>query len=240
MSDRAAASHAVGLWPTLEALRHRPRLVARVLIDPSDLSASQVLQGPCREAGVALAEDAAAVRSLARHRGASVVALLRTEHDALEPNRAHLLLYGSAQAGNVGAALRAALGFGWGDVALIAARVDPWSPHLLRASQGARFALRLAPFERWEDYRARYPGKPLVALVAPQHGGVDLRTFDPPEGAGWLFGPEGGSPPEAALAGAQRVSIAQDARLESHNLAVAVGITLYAISAVASAHPKLG
>ena len=236
--EPSLASHVVGLWPALEALRHRPSLIERVLVDPSDDAAVAALGSTCAAAGVPLVADPSAVRELRRHRGASVVTLLRREADTLDPEAPHLLLSGSAQAGNVGASLRAALGFGWEQIGLIAAHVDAWSPHLLRASQGARFALKVATFASWSDYRNHHPQKPVVALVAPQHGGVDLRSAAPPPAAAWLFGPEGGSLPESVLRGAARVSIAQDPRLESHNLAVAVGIVLYALSAVASAQPK--
>jgi RNA methyltransferase, TrmH family len=223
-------SHAVGLWPSLEALRWRPGRVVEVLIDPRLPPHERAqLTAACAAAGVPLREDRAAVRSLRAHRGADVACRLSPEPDALAADLDHLVLVQPAQAGNVGAALRSALGFGLLDIALIGSRVDPWSPHLLRASQGARFALRVRSWATWDDYRHTHPGHARVALLPPQRGDtVALAALQAPTPAAWIFGPEGGSLPPACSDGALRASIPQDPRLESHNLAVAVGIALYA------------
>jgi len=169
------------------------------------------------------------VRSLRQHRGASVACRLDPELDRLEPDRDHLVLVQASQAGNIGAAVRSALGFGLLDVALVGSRIDPWSPHLLRASQGARFALRLAAWEDWEGYRRDHPSHATIVFLPPQRGAtLPLRDLRAPSPSAWIFGPEGGSLPAACCRGALPVSIPQDPRLESHNLAVAVGIALYA------------
>jgi TrmH family RNA methyltransferase len=223
-------SHAVGLWPTLEALRWRPERVLEVIVDPTWNGADRdALAAACRDAAVPCRADAQAVRALRRHRGATVVCRLDPECDRLAVDRDHLVLVQASQAGNVGAAVRSALGFGLLDIALIGSRIGPWSPHLLRASQGARFALRLAAWEGWEGYRREHPGHDRIVFVPPHHGAsVNLSHLRAPTPAAWVFGPEGGTLPAACREGALAVSIPQDPRLESHNLAVAVGIALYA------------
>jgi len=223
-------THAVGLWPALEALRHRPRIVRRVVCHPR-LPASERAEvtAAATAVGVPVVEDAARVRGLRRHGAAWVVTELEPEDDVLRADLDHLVLVRPAQAGNVGAAMRAALGFGVRDVALIDARVDPWSPHLLRASQGARFALRARAWPDWRGYRRAHAAHAVVALVPPTAGEpLPLPALVPPPLAAWTFGPEGGGLPAEALAGAVAATIPQDRALESHNLAVAVGVALYA------------
>jgi len=223
-------THAVGLWPALEALRHRPRAVRRVVCHPRlpPRERAEVAEAAAA-AGVPLVEDADCVRELRQHRAAWVVTELEPDDDALRGDRDHLVLVRPAQAGNVGAAMRAALGFGVRDVALIDPRVDPWSPHVLRASQGARFALRARAWPHWRAYRGEHAAHAVVALVPPATGAcTPLPRLKPPPLTAWTFGPEGGGLPAEALDGAVAVTIPQDPELESHNLAVAVGIALYA------------
>ena len=113
-------------------------------------------------------------------------------------------------------------------MALIAPRVDPWSPHVLRASQGAAFAVRHACWSDWRAYRRAHPHHAVLAFTPPADGARPLDQVAPPTPTAWTFGPEGGAFPVEALAGAERVTIPQDPDLESHNVAVAVGIALYA------------
>ena len=229
-------THAVGLWPALEALRHRPRAVRRVVCHPRlpPRERAEVAEAAAA-AGVPLVEDAGRVRALRRHRAAWLVTELEPEDDALRADLDHLVLVRPAQAGNVGAAMRAALGFGVRDVALIDPGVDAWSPHVLRASQGARFALRARAWPHWRAYRGDHAAHEVVALVPPAAGAATaLTALAPPPLTAWTFGPEGGGLPAEALAGAAAVTIPQDPALESHNLAVAVGIALYARAAAAA------
>lgn len=173
-------THAVGVWPTLEALRHRPGAVRRVVCHPRlpPRDRAEVVAAAAA-AEVPLIEDADRVRDLRRHGAAWVVTELEPDDDALRTDLDHLVLVRAAQAGNVGAAMRAALGFGVRDVALI---------------------------------------EPLAALA-------------PPPLAAWTFGPEGGGLPPEVHDGAVAVTIPQDRAPESHNLAVAVGVALYARAA---------
>lgn len=223
-------SVAVGLWPALEALRHRPDQVLRVAWHPELPAADRErLQAAAAAAGVPAAEDARAVEHARRSGTAWAVAEVRCADDALAADADHLVLLAPAHPGNVGAAVRAALGFDLRDVALVGGRVDPWSPHVLRASQGAAFAVRRAAFPDWSGYRRAYPDHAVLAFTPPAPDARPLPELRPPAGpTAWVFGPEGGAFPADALEGARRATIPQHPDLESHNLAVAVGVALYA------------
>lgn len=253
-------THAVGEWPALEALRHRPKALVAVLLDTSLPAERRArLQRAAAAAGVPCREDPRTVRALRHRSDARAVALVRTERDALDAARDHLALVGTRDPGNLGVTLRTALGFDLRDVALIASPLDPWAPHVLRASQGARFALRVMVFGDWEAYRSRFPQRPSAWFAPP---GPDRTPLSPhalrlPPPATLAFGPEwpapagatsteagdtattarhaGAAAAAAAAAGAAlHVSIPQHPDLESHNLAVAVGIALYALRLAAA------
>lgn len=240
-----ACSYALGEWPALEALRHAPERVEAVLLDPSLTGARRErLEHAARAALVPCRDDPATLQALRHRSDALALALVRTGDDALTPTATHLALLATRNAGNLGAALRSALGFDLRDVALIAPAVDPWSPHVLRASLGARFALRVARYADWRAYRAAHPLQraTLFAAPRPDQPGTALPAWRAQAPTTLVFGPEW-HPDAAAEAGAEtripscgdeldgveRVSIPQHLDLESHNLAVAVGIALYAL-----------
>lgn len=223
-------AHVVGLWPVLEALRHRPGLLGRVAWHPRiPAEELQRLRQAAALAGVQVDEDEAMVSRLRRHRQAWVAATLDRPDDRLGAGD-HLVLVRCAQAGNLGAVMRTALGFDLRQLALIEPRLDPWSPHVLRASQGAAFALRWSVWGSWAAYRADHPEHEAIALLPPADGRASpLSELRAPAGsAAWVFGPEGGSLPQEVAMDARPLTIPQHPDLESHNLAVAVGVTLYA------------
>lgn len=241
-----ALSYALGEWPALEALRHRAAGVEALLLDPRLAGARRRrLLEAATAAGVPWRDDERTLRSLRHRSDALALALVRTCDDPLAPAGDHLVLVGTRHPGNLGAALRSALGFDLRDVALVGAAVDPWSPHVLRASQGARFALRVARFRDWSAYRTAHGAQTPTLFAAPQaeRRTTPLPGWRPQRPAALVFGPEW-SPerrldeaPDGAIdataaehaVDAPRVHIPQHPDLESHNLAVAVGIALYAL-----------
>ncbi len=261
-------THAVGEWPVLEALRHRPKALLAVLLDTSlPAERRSRLEGAAAAAGVPCRDDPRTVRALRHRSDARAVALVRTEHDTLDAARDHVALVGTRAPGNLGVVLRTALGFDLRDVALIASPLDPWAPHVLRASQGARFALRVAVFDTWEAYRERVPKRsslwfappgpdraplsthalrvprPLTLAFGPEWpapaGEPGSRASDGPAatghaGAAAAAGHAGAAAAAAASSAALHVSIPQHPHLESHNLAVAVGIALFALRSAAA------
>jgi len=231
-----ASSYALGEWAALEALRHRPGAVRAVLLDPAlDGERRTRLILAADQAGVAWRDDARALRSLRHRSDARALVLLDASPDALDPNADHLALIATRNAGNLGAVLRTALGFDLRDVALIGSALDPWSPHVLRASLGARFALRVATFPDARTYREAQPDRVVAAFGAarPERPSVALPEVRLPRPLTLAFGPEWSNAGSDALPADDAddlvVHIPQHPHLESHNLAVAVGIALYAL-----------
>jgi len=231
-----AHSYALGEWAALEALRHRPGAVRAVLLDPAlDGSRRARLTLAADRVGVPWRDDARALRALRHRSDARALVLLDASPDALDATADHLALIGTRNAGNLGAVLRASLGFDLRDVALIGSRLDPWSPHVLRASLGARFALRVATFADAQAYGEAHPQRTVATFGAARPGrmSVALPEAHLPHPVTLAFGPEwpdasSGDGPAGAADGLA-VHIPQHPDLESHNLAVAVGIALYAL-----------
>lgn len=128
-------------------------------------------------------------------------------------------------AGNVGTILRTAAAAGVQDVVLGAGCAGAWTPRVLRAGQGAHFALRI--FEQadllatLEQCRGRS-----VATVA--RGGVSLYAADLRAPRVWLLGNEGAGLSLALMEAAQdKLTIPMAQETESLNVAAAAAVCLF-------------
>src|SRR3954452_1209695 len=135
-----------------------------------------------------------------------------------------LALWGVNDPGNVGTALRGALAFGAGSVALGPGTADPYGPKAVRASMGALFGVPLARVRE----PAELPGRrtPLAAGA-----GVPLRDLEPAERT-FVVGAEREGLPDAVVAACDDIAHIPIA-FESLNAATAASIALYEQSRMA-------
>lgn len=127
--------------------------------------------------------------------------------------------------GNVGTLLRTAAAAGLTQVFASVGCADLWSPKVLRAAQGAHFALTL--FEKVDLLALRsHLRVPMLATSLDEADSLYGAAL--PESCAWLFGNEGQGVSPALLAQAdKRVFIPQAAGVESLNVTVAAGICLF-------------
>jgi RNA methyltransferase, TrmH family len=144
---------------------------------------------------------------------------------AIEPRSATVVLDRLQDPGNVGSILRSAAAFGVRQVLALKGTAALWSPKVLRAGQGAHFALAVG-----EGLEA---GAVLQALQIPlvatsSHAGAALREASLPKPCAWVFGHEGqGVDPALAARCTLAVRIPQPGGEESLNVAAAAAICLY-------------
>jgi TrmH family RNA methyltransferase len=127
-----------------------------------------------------------------------------------------LALWGVNDPGNVGTALRSALAFGAGSVALGPGTADPYGPKAVRASMGALFDVPVARVRTVEEL----PGRK-IALIA--HGGEPLA----PDGDTTLvIGAEREGLPDDVVAACDATATIP-VHAESLNAAMAATVALY-------------
>ncbi len=132
-----------------------------------------------------------------------------------------LALWGINDPGNVGTALRSALAFGGGSVALGPGTADPYGPKAVRASMGALFEVPVA--------RVREPGElpgRTVALAA--RAGTPLHELDLSGDVTLLVGAEREGLPDRVVAACDEVAHIP-IRSESLNAAMAATVALYEV-----------
>ncbi len=220
-------SYAIGVFATLELLAHRPDDVQQVLLS----SRGQANQGVakiteiCTAQGIPTRIADAQVERLAGSEGHYAIGVFDKYETPLVSEANHVLLVNPSDAGNLGTIARTMLGFEMLDLAVIRPAADIWDPRTIRASMGAIFQLRCEYFSALPDYRARFAQHFYPLMTDGQRDLAEVQ-FEAPYAL--VFGNEGaGLGPEFQSTG-DSVRIAHSQRIDSLNLAVSVGITLYA------------
>ena len=127
-------------------------------------------------------------------------------------------------AGNVGSILRSAAAFGVEQVIALKGCAGLWSPKVLRAAQGAHFALQLCEEAQLDDVSALE----VPLLATSSHEGELLPQAALPDPCAWVFGHEGQGLSEALLQRCdRRVAIPQPGGEESLNVAAAAAVCFY-------------
>jgi TrmH family RNA methyltransferase len=218
-------AYCLGSFAVLELLRYRPGQ-ARLAVVSSRLSPERraPLARLCARHGVPLNVDDDLLRRLGHRKDIDALALFEKYAERLEEGTDHLVLVKPGNAGNLGTALRTMAAFGVRDLALVGG-ADPFNPHVLRASLGARFQVRVESFADLDEYR-RWRRRPLHLFTG--HGGLSLSEVSLASPFTLVFGPEWpGLSPQDVAAGTS-VRIPHHPSVESLNLGVAVGVALYA------------
>jgi TrmH family RNA methyltransferase len=145
---------------------------------------------------------------------------------AIDPEKDAILLDGVQDPGNVGTLLRTAAAAGIGQALLGPGCAAAWSPKVLRAGQGAHFAMNVVEDADLAGFVAGYRGTTLATTL-----GADASSLYAAELAGplaWIFGSEGrGVRPELIAAARMRVHIPMPGAVESLNVAAAAAVCLF-------------
>ena len=231
-SRKLPYSYQLGVFPSLMLLEARPECAQRLLLHPSGLENEGVvkLRQLCAERGI---REELAERVLRREskKDNCFAGLVFNKYECtLNPSLSHAVLCQISDAGNAGTAMRSLLGFGIRDVAVVRPCVDVFEPHVLRASMGAFFKLRVKVYDHFEDYRADFPDRPFYPFMLDGAKPLNEVAANASYPCSMIFGNEQtGLPPSFAQVG-QSVFIPQSREIDSLNLAVAISVGAYAFT----------
>jgi len=214
----------VGEFAVRFALLHAPDRILEVryhrgLPVPEQAHLAQL----CEAHGIAWLRDDREVEAKRSKGSAYVLAVLEKQDTALAGDRPQVGIMAPIEPGNLGTALRTALAFGIEDVAVIG-EGDAWSPHVQRASLGAACALRIQHVPDLGTFAAAVEAAPWLLhgaanqAISDVHPGADFRVVVGPAWPGFTA---------EDLALGNPVAIRIDPRVESLNVALALGITLH-------------
>jgi len=219
-------SYAIGVFPTLELLDARPEQVLQVLLSSQAGTNAGVakIQRICAERNIPVEIADRAISRLSHSEKNYAIGILHKYEALLRPADNHLALVNPSDTGNLGTVIRAMLGFGLADLAVIRPAVDAFDPKVIRASMGAVFRIRFQYFDDFTAYNRQF-GHHLYPFMTDGQAVLGEVAFAEPFTL--VFGNESaGLPAEFHQLGTS-VRIPQTAQVDSLNLAVSVGIALY-------------
>lgn len=136
-----------------------------------------------------------------------------------------ILLDGVQDPGNVGTLLRTAAAAGVAQAILGPGCASPWSPKVLRAGQGAHFALTIHEEVDLAAFMADYQGTTAVTTLDRASSLYEANWSGP---LAWVFGAEGqGVSPQLLAAAGLRIRIPMPGKVESLNVAAAAAVCLF-------------
>lgn len=235
-SRKLPYSYALGVFPALKLLEARPESVSRLLLHSEGLRNEGVslLREKCAALGI---REEFADRVLRREsqKDNCFAALVFEKYEAaLDDAKPHVVLCQISDGGNLGTALRACLGFGIRNVAVVRPCVDAFDPHVLRASMGAFYGMNVRAFDTFEEYRALHPRHALYPFMLD--GAIPLNEAAQGHAPLYalVFGNEQTGLPARFAQMGQSVLIPQSKEIDSLNLAVAVSIGTYVFTTTES------
>lgn len=221
-----ALSYAMGAFPTMELVDHRPELVEEVLVSSRFTEAEVIARLSAK--GIAHRTDDKAINRLAPKGNIFMIGVFRPDFEPVEAGN-HVLCDHISDMGNLGNICRTMLAMGVFDLVTIGTSCDLYDPKTVRASMGAIFHLRHSHYERLEDYEADFvtgTDRRCYAFML-SHAAKPLPEVNAPPLWSICFGNEGSGLPQRYADRAQAVIIPQSPFVDSLNLTTAVAIGLY-------------
>jgi len=219
-------SYALGVYPTIELLTHRPDKVCEVVVCSTESLNDGIatIRAACKTHGIPVAISDKTLLRLSNRPDCHAAGVFRKYDCKLARAGNHVVLVEPNDMGNVGTIMRTMLACGFTDLALIRPTPDMFAPKAVRASMGAVFQVSHEYFDSFAEYRNRFPRQMYTLMI---DGETPLREAEFKSPYALVFGNEGAGLGEEYRALGRSLHISQTNRVDSLNLAVAVGITLY-------------
>jgi TrmH family RNA methyltransferase len=221
-------SYALGVSPTIELLAHRLQEATEVVVGTTWERNSGIhkIMRTCAERGIEVIVSDRTLNRIARRTDCWAVGVFRKYQADLDPEADHVVLVNPNDMGNVGTVVRTMLACGVADLAVVRPACDLFDPRVVRASMGAFFQMRHAHFGSFGEYLQQFPRESYCFMP---DAGQDLPGVQFCRPFALVFGSEGEGLPEEYRAVGTSVRIPQTDAVDSLNLAVSVGIALYAV-----------
>ncbi len=221
-------SYAFGVFPALELLTRRPQDCLGVITHPKGEANRGIakIRTLCEMHRIPFSVQEKTLARIGARENDYAAAIFKKNAPPLAPSADHIVLVNPASPGNLGTIIRTALAFNFRDLAVIQPAADIFHPDVVRASMGALFQLRFEHFSDFGAYREACP-RNFYPLMTDGETPLPEASFETPFGL--VFGPENAGLPESFRTLGTALRIPQSGTVDSLNLAIAVGITLYQV-----------
>ena len=220
-------SYCLGVYPTLELLNYQPGEVLGVVLHSKGAANQGVakIRQLAETLQIEIMENDRIVDKLSQRGNTYAIGVFRKYTRKINHQLNHLVLVNPSSMGNLGTIMRTMLGFSCHDLAIIEPAADPFHPKVIRASMGACFQLRWQNYRSFPDYWGSHSKHALYPLMTDGKISLPEMVFKTPYAL--IFGDEAGGLGEEFHQYGTSLRIPQAGEVDSLNLALAVGITLY-------------
>jgi RNA methyltransferase, TrmH family len=222
-------SYTFGVFPTLELLTHQPGQAIKVLIHPKGVSNQGItkIQTLCQKKNILTEFQERTFERLGARPNDYAVGVFKKTNLQIDALNNHVVLVNPSSMGNLGTIMRTMLGFGYQDLAIIEPAVDQFDPKVVRAAMGSIFKLRVSTYPNFQSYKDGY-SRDYYALMTDSVASIATLKYRTPYSL--IFGNESSGLGEEYYSLGTGIRIPQTEAIDSFNLAIAVGITLYQFS----------
>ncbi len=222
-------SYTLGVFPTIELLKTRPQDVVRVIIHSSieKNSGYPIILELCQKHHIHIDIHDKTIDKLSLKNNCFAIAVFKKyENFIVEGN--HVVLVHPMDMGNMGTIMRTMLGFGYQNLVIVRPAVDVFDPKVIRSSMGAIFHLNIQYYDDFMTYYDKFKNHEFYPLMLK--GAKNIHKVSTNHIHSLVFGNESSGLPDEYLAYGQSVFIPHTTSIDSLNLSMALGLTLFHFS----------
>lgn len=227
-----STSYTFGIDLTLELIRYQLNVVNKVYVHPlCDKQDPKFIElmNQCQRYRIPVEESAKSFNILAVKENPTVIGEFRKYFAQLN-DKDHLVLVDPQDLYNLGVVIRAALGFGITNIAIIAPGCDSFNPKVLTASKGARFAVNIQYFENFAQYSKLYGHHDVYPFSHRAKTDLTGVSLDPGKYYSLIFGNETHGLPDEYLDMGTPILINHSRNVGRLDLPIALSIALYELT----------
>ncbi|MGD2155933.1 MAG: TrmH family RNA methyltransferase [Anaerolineales bacterium] len=221
-------SYVFGVFPTLELLQHKPEIALGVLFHSRGRQnqGNQQIKIFCEKHDIPYQVNDKMIKRLTNRGNDYAVGIFRKVQLPLDPNADHIVLHNPSGMGNLGTIMRSMVGYDMKNLAIIEPSVDPFDPKVVRASMGAIFQLNIQIYRTFQFYSDIHEYHYYPFLTDGQYP-LNETNFQSPFAL--IFGNESRGLDKGSHEIGTSVQIPHSAAIDSLNISLAVGVSLYQI-----------
>jgi TrmH family RNA methyltransferase len=220
-------SYAMGTYPTIDLLKYRSDKVSKVLLNSRALDSDGVkeIKELCKKYNVRTEISDTHIEHLAVKENTYAIGIFEKYEEDLDSKSNHLVLDQPRNMGNIGTIIRTMVGFGYLDLAVIRPAADIFDPMIVRSAMGAMFQIRFKYFDTFEEYLSEYPDHNKYLMMLDGATNIEEVAFKSPFSL--VLGNESSGLPTDYASKGQSIFIEHLDKIDSLNLSVAAGISMY-------------
>ncbi|MCC7289863.1 TrmH family RNA methyltransferase [bacterium] len=217
----------MGTYPTIDMLKYRKEKVLKVLVHSKAMESQGIKEilELCQQHGIRYEVSDDFIAHIAVKENTYAIGIFEKYEDELDGDSNHVVLDQPRNMGNIGTIVRAMVGFGIKDLAVIRPAADIFDPMIVRSAMGALFQVRFRHFDSYTDYLETYPKREQYLLMLKASKDIGEVSFQKPFSL--VLGNESAGLPDDYAKFGVPVHIPHSHEIDSLNLSVAAGIALY-------------